>query len=284
MYYLMVLIPAMLWGSIAVFIDGIPISSTQVAFYRTVLGSLSLIMIYLFSKNKMDIKAVKKNILKLVLAGGCIGANWIALFEGYRLASVSVVTVVYYLSPIIVMAVSPYLFKEKLTFEKVLGMSTAFLGLIAVSFSAGVGEVSVSGIISAFIGAILYAIACILNKTINGISGFNVAMIELVMGAVLVFIYTFMINGETLNYPGDRYMINLIIIGVVHTGVAYGVYMSAIQKVSMQTIAILSFAEPIFAIIFSAVILKEVMTFWQIIGAVCVIGGAMFAELYKRKS
>ncbi len=284
MYYLMLLIPAILWGSIGVFLDGILISSTQIAFYRLSFASITLIIFYIFSKNKADINKIKANLVKLICAGACIGGNWVALFEAYKLSSVSLGTVVYYISPILVILASPFFYKEKLTITKIIGSATAFLGLCAVSLSVSIGQVKIEGITFAFIGAILYAIVCLINKSITEISGFNVAMIELIIGAIIIAFYTFVISGETLVYPGDKYMINLIILGVVHTGIAYGVYMTAIQKVPMQTTAICSFADPLSAIIFSAVFLNEKMTQIQIIGAVCIIGGAFFAEIYKGKN
>ncbi len=283
MNYLMLIIPSILWGSIGIFIDGILISSTQVAFFRLLFASITLAFIYLFSKNKVSITEFKKSLIKLALAGSFIGANWVALFEAYRRSSVSIATVVYYIAPLIIISASPYIYKEKLTLSKITGILLAFLGMCAVSLSASSGQVQISGILFAVLGAVLYASACLINKSIRNISGFNVAMIELMIGTIVVGIYTFILMGETITYPGDKYMINLIILGVVHTGIAYGLYMTAIQRVPMQTTAVCSFGEPLFAIIFSVIILGERMSGIQITGAVLIIGGAMFAELYKGK-
>ncbi len=283
MSYLLLLITSFLWGSIGIFILGIDISSTQTAFYRLLFACISLISIYAFSKNKTNISIIKENFLKLLFAGGFLGANWVALFEAYKLSSVSITTVVYSVSPILIIAISPIIYKEKLTVQKIIGIACAFLGMCAVSLSVGVGDVSLLGVMVAFLGASMYSASCLINKSIKGISGFNMAMIEMIMALIVVSVYTFLINKESLEIASGKYMINLIIIGVVHTGIAYGIYMSVIQKVQIQTIAVFAFLEPFFALVLSALILKERMSDIQIIGAVCIIGGAMFAEFFKPK-
>ncbi len=272
-----------MWGSLGIFVNYIEVSSVQIALARTVLASITLLVIFIGRKQKLDIKAIKNNKLKLILAGFCMGFNWVALFEAYKQTSVSVATVVYYLAPAIVIAFSPIFFKEKLKFNKIIGLILAIVGMVFVSFSAGVGQVSITGVRLAFIGAVIYAVILISNKSIKGISGFEVAMIELMIAAVVLFVYSVFVSKETFAVPDSLSIVNLIIIGVFHTGICYGLYFTAVQRLRAQTSAICSFADPLSALLISAIFLGEFMSILQIIGAILIIGGAMFAEIYKAK-
>ena len=75
----------------------------------------------------------------------------------------------------------------------------------------------------------------------------------------------------------------ILILGIVHTGIAYLLYFSSLQGLKGQTIAVLSYIDPVFAIIISAVILKEQLGFLQIIGGVLILGSSFLSEFLNRK-
>ena len=73
-------------------------------------------------------------------------------------------------------------------------------------------------------------------------------------------------------------VVMLIIVGVVHTGIAYALYFGSIGSLPAQTTAIFSYIDPVFAIILSAVLLNEKMTVFGILGAVLILGSAVLSE------
>ncbi|MFI3312329.1 MAG: DMT family transporter [Eubacteriales bacterium] len=283
LYNLMLLIPAILWGTLGIFVRNIDLPTMQTVFYRTVLASISLVIIFYLSKKKLDKKALKSQFFKLMVAGIAIGFNWVALFEAYKQTSVGVATVVYYLAPAMVIAASPFCYKERLTANKILGLLAAILGMMLVSFSAGVGDVSLAGIALAFGGAVLYAGITLVNKSIKGMDGFQVSMVELLCAVPVLFLYTALFTTDGWIMPDTTSLINLVIVGAFHTGICYGLYFSAVQKVPAQTAAMYSFADPFTALLVSVTVLGEAMTWMQVGGAVCILGGAMVAELYRGK-
>ena len=107
----------LIFGTVGVLKHYIPLPAALVALIRGVLGALFLILFMLVSKKKFSFAAVKNNLLILLLSGGCIGINWLLLFEAVDI-SVSVGTLCYYTAPIFVILFSPLLLKEKLTCTK----------------------------------------------------------------------------------------------------------------------------------------------------------------------
>ncbi|MBM6822887.1 DMT family transporter, partial [Fusobacterium mortiferum] len=75
----------------------------------------------------------------------------------------------------------------------------------------------------------------------------------------------------------------ILILGIVHTGIAYLLYFSSLQELKGQTIAVLSYIDPVFAIIISAIILKEHLGILQIIGGVLILGSSFLSEILNRK-
>ena len=71
----------------------------------------------------------------------------------------------------------------------------------------------------------------------------------------------------------------LLVVGVVHTGIAYALYFGCIDGLRAQTVALFSYMDPIVAVLLSALLLGEPMTVPAIAGVVLVIGGAVASEL-----
>ena len=69
----------------------------------------------------------------------------------------------------------------------------------------------------------------------------------------------------------------------MNTGLAYVLYFSGLQKLPAQSVALISYIDPVSALVFSALLLHETMTPVQIIGAVLIIGGAILGELKAQK-
>ncbi len=280
----MLLLPTIMWGTLGVFIKELTYTSTQIALVRTVLASVTLLIIYSCKKEKMKLKEFKANLWKLMLVGTCMAFNWIALFEAYKQTSVGIATVVYYFAPAIVIAISPFVFRERLRLHKVLGLIFALIGMCFVSFSAGVGEVSVKGIQIAFLGALLYSIIMSVNKSIKGISGFDAATVELTFAIIVLLPYNLFVTKDPWYLPQTVEIVNLLIVGIFHTGICYGMYYAAVQKIPAQTCAICSFTDPFSALFVSAIFLGEKMTMMQVMGAILILGGAILSELYREKT
>ena len=78
----------------------------------------------------------------LLVSGVAMGINWILLFEAYKYTTISAATLSYYFAPVIVTAVCPFLFREKLTVKQILCFLMSTLGLVMIT---GIGDVGKSG-------------------------------------------------------------------------------------------------------------------------------------------
>ena len=277
----MLLLSMAIFGTIGLLRRHIPCSSGFLALTRAVIGAAFLLAVFLLKKQKPDLSATRKNGLLLTLSGGALGFNWIFLFEAYNHTSVAAATVCYYLAPILVILLSPILFREKLTRFQRLNACAAMAGMVAVSGLLdtgfpGWGELK--GICFGLAAAVLYACVMICNKNITGIGSYEKTITQLFLAAAVMLPYVLLTEnfGQTeLSAPS---LILLLIAGIVHTGIAYWLYFGSIGALKAQTVALYSYLDPILAIFLSMVILKEPMTPIAAIGAVLVLSSAFLSE------
>lgn len=284
-YKLGLIIAMLIWGSIGIFVRYIDFTSSQIALVRAIVGSIFLIVFSLISKEHLSKEKIKSNLLVLVACGICLGFNWIFLFQAYNYTTISTATICYYLAPIIVMFVSPVLLKEKLTPVKVLCILAAMIGMLFIVGidKSNMGGNNIVGIIYGLSAACLYAGVVILNKFLKDISGRDSSVVQLSVAAIFLLPYVIFTEKISLTGVSSQSIILLLIVGIVHTGIAYLIYFTVIQKLESQTVAIYSYVDPISAIIMSAIILSESMSLLQILGGILILGSTFISEIYSNK-
>ena len=275
-----------IFGTIGIFRKYIPLPSGIVACARGILGVAFLLVFIKIKKIKMDRESIKKHLWILLVSGGFIGLNWVLLFESYRYTSVAVATLCYYMAPIFVMIVSPFLLKEKLTVKKVLCVIVALIGMVFVSgvLDGGISDVSeMKGILFGLGAAALYATVIMMNQKLREVPTYDKTIMQLGAAAVVLIPYILFVEDLSAVVLTPLIVFMLIIVGVVHTGIAYALYFGSMNGLKAQTVALFSYIDPIVAIILSAMFLKEPMTIYSAIGAVLVIGATMISELPEKR-
>ena len=282
---LLLVISMIVFGTIGLFVKYIPLSSGEIALYRAILAIILLGIFLLITKQKIDIKTIKKDLLLLLISGMAMGINWMLLFEAYNYTSVSVATLSYYFAPVLVMVVSPILFKEKLSILQIICFVGSTIGLVLLT---GISDLNgnndhFKGIILGILAAIFYATVIILNKFIKGVSGVNRTFLQFVSSIIVLLPYVLLTSGiNVLKLEGVSW-IYLLIIGIIHTGICYCMYFSSVKELRGQEVAILSYIDPLVAVIVSLVFLSESMNVYQIIGGILILGFSLFNEIVNSK-
>ena len=272
-----------IFGTVGIFVRFIPLPSATIAFSRGVLGCLFLLAFIAISGKTLSLPAIRKNLWKLCLSGAAIGINWILLFEAYRYTTVAIATICYYLAPAFVTLASP-LVGEKLTGKKLGCIGVAMVGMVFVSgVLQGKEGGSLLGVVLGIGAALFYASVILLNKTLSDLNAYDRTLCQL-GGATLVIVPYLLIAGSFgFIQMTPLGWVMLAIVGIVHTGIAYALYFGGIKDVNAQTAAILSYLDPVLSILLSALILRERLDVFSIIGAVLILGSALYSELPGRK-
>ncbi|OOM69346.1 DMT family transporter [Clostridium sp. BL-8] len=272
----------LLFGFNGIVASYILLNSYEIVFLRTLIGSLFLILVFTLSNQKVQFWKNKSHFLCLVISGMAMGASWMFLYEAYRQIGVSIATLAYYCGPMIVMVFSPIIFKEKMTKCKLLGFIAVIIGMLCVNGQALSQGRNSWGLICGVLSAIMYAIMVIFNKKAVSITGLENSMCQLIMSFITVAIFIGLKKGFSINIMQGN-LIPILILGVVNTGIGCYFYFSSIGDLPVQTVSICGYLEPLSALIFSAAILGEKLSFVQIAGAVLILGGATFGELFRFK-
>ena len=277
---LMLIASMTIFGTLGIFVRNISVSSGELALYRAVLAALLIAAFLLVTKQQIPFSNIKKEVPLLLASGVAMGINWILLFEAYKYTTVSVATLSYYFAPVIVTVVCPVLFKEKLTIKQIVCFVMSTLGLILIT---GIGDIGggsdIVGIMFGLGAAVFYATVVLLNKFIKNVEGIHRTFLQFLSAIVILVPYVLATSGVTLGTLNGIGWVNLLIVGLIHTGVTYCMYFSSLKELPGQKAAILSYIDPLVAVFISVTILGETMTLWQVAGGMLILGFTLWNEI-----
>ena len=270
-----------IFGTLAPFVRNISVSSGELALYRAILAAILIGSYLLITKQSLPLRSLGKELFLLILSGMAMGINWILLFEAYKYTTVAISTLSYYFAPVIVTAVCPFLFKEKLTGKQVLcfAMSTVGLALIIGITDLGRGGNDMIGIAFGLGAAVLYATVILLNKFIKGVAGIQRTFLQFLAAIVILLPYVCFSSGITLSGMSGTGWLCLLIVGLVHTGITYCLYFTALKDIPGQEAAILSYIDPLVAVVIGVMVLGEPLSWQQFLGGGLILGFTLWNEL-----
>lgn len=280
--YLKYIFALLLFGSNGIVASLIHLCSYEIVLLRTLIGSLLLIAIFFIAREKLTFYKYKTQSVFLAISGIAMGTSWIFLYEAYDEIGVSLASLAYYCGPVIVMMLSPFLFGEKLTKLKVCSFLVVLVGIFLVNGTAFENGVSVWGLACGLLSAVCYSLMVMFNKKAKDITGLENAMLQLFVAFLTVAIFVGIKQGYRMEIDTQS-IIPILVLGLLNTGIGCYFYFSSIGKLPVQTVAICGYLEPLSAVLFSVIFLKETMLPLQIVGAVLIIGGAMLGEYKKRQ-
>lgn len=269
-----------IFGTLGVFTRNIGVTSGELALYRAVLSSV-LIGVYLvfIKKGGLNLKNAGRELPLLLASGIAMGINWILLFQAYRYTTISAATLSYYFAPVIVTVASPLLFHERLTAKQIICFVMSTLGLVLIIGTGGGEETAgITGILFGLGAAVFYAAVILLNKFIKNVAGIQRTILQMLAAVVTLLPYVALSSGFNLNLLDGTGWACLLTVGLFHTGITYCLYFSALKDLTGQEAAILSYIDPLVAVIISVLLLGEPMTLMQLIGGALILGFTLWNE------
>jgi RarD protein len=280
------LLSMIIFGTIGVFVRYIDLASSEIALLRGLIGSLFLMTVMFMMKKKISWGLVKVNALVLLLSSIALGGNWIFLFQAYKHTTISNAALSYYFAPVFVLILSPLVLKEKLSTNKIICIGVAMLGMLLIVSNGGLSTSGLDDLIGIGYGlmaAVFYASLMLFNKFIKNMDGLETTLIQLGTATLLLVPYVFFTEGFGILEVSSSSIPFILILGMVHTGIGFLLFFSGMQKLKGQSIAALSYIDPITSLLISAVILQEHMTFVQMFGGALLLGSTFVSENQSMK-
>lgn len=281
--YIKFIASVLLFGSNGIVAAAIHAPALTIVFWRTLLGSLLLIVIFIGVRGKLTILSSKKDAIFMLVSGVSTGLSWVFLYEAYQLIGVGISTIIYYVGPVLVMAISPLVFKEKLTTRKLACLFVVLVGALLVEDVSADEGANAAGLTCAALSAVCHALMVIFNKLASRTQGLENPMLQLIISFLTIAGVSLFVGGSLPDFPTSS-LFPLVFLGLVNTGLGCYWYFSSLAGLRAQTVVVLGYLEPLSAVVLALVVLGEPMSGMQALGSALIIGGALTAEVVPKKT
>ena len=266
-----------LYGTIGVFLRQIRLPSEMAALCRGVIGSLFILAYLRLRGERLHREAIRANLGWLVLSGVMLGLNWIFLFGAYIATTVAVASLCNYMAPLMVILLAPVLLHEPLEKRKLPYVAAAFAGIVLVSGVGGGSGATPLGVALGLLAALCFVGIVLCNRKLRGLPALDRSVVQLAVSALTILPYVLVRHGGLpLPSDGPTWAI-LLMLGLLHTGVAYCLYFSGMARLPVQQVAVLGYIEPVVSVLCSAAVLHEPLSAAGWTGAALILGAAVLS-------
>lgn len=278
---LQLLFSMLLFGTIGTLSRFIAMPSSIICLGRAFFGVIVILAVLALRKERPDTEAIRRNAGWLVLSSSLMCVNWICQFEAFKYTTIAVSTLCYYMQPVFYILAAAVILKERISLRKAICVAVAFAGMICVSgvLQTGLHISELKGVLFAVSGGFFYAMVVLINKYMKDISPVDTTITQLALVSVIMLPYSMLTGAWSSVSITTVGLICLLILGFLHTGIGYIIYFDAVNKLPAQTVGILSYVDPVEAVLLSAFFLKEPLTIYTVLGAVMILGAAAVSEL-----
>ncbi|MFD2370865.1 DMT family transporter [Brevibacillus sp. GCM10020057] len=269
-----------IFGAVGVFAKWIEISSGKIALFLSLIGVFFLLLVFVWTRQRVSWGSVKKNAAALLAASIAMCGNWIFLFQAYKETTIASAALSYYFAPVLVIMLSPVVLKEKLSIKKAICIGVALVGLYFIVQNASEETTGhhLLGIGYGLVAAGFYAGLTLVGKFIRDLDGLANTLLQLGLSVVMLSAFVLVTEGFQLGSVTGNTVIMLLVLGIVHGGIGFYLYFAGMKGLNAQSIAVLSYIDPLTSLLISVLVIGEKMTLLQLVGAVLLLGSIWVGE------
>lgn len=279
----------LIWGSIPLFLRAADGAPTVKVFFRVAFAALVIGGVMLATGRMKEVTNLSRaKLLQVVGQGLILTLNWFLFFTALEYADVATAELLGYTGPVFVAALAPFVTGERFDKRIIAPLAFALAGIVVILVPHGVGvqgSRQLLGAVMAAGSAITYATLLLRSKKIlRGISSLTLMLVEYTVAsiALLPFVAFAYVRGD-VPHGADQYAA-LATLGIVHSALAGFIFLGGLRRVRTDHAAVLTYIEPVSAVLFAALFLSEPLTAWTVLGGAMVVGGGIIVARMEAKT
>ena len=265
----------LLFGLAGLFAKWIRLPAIAITFGRVLFSSLALGLYLLLRRQSVRVARPGDRLL-LAAAGGILALHWWAFLQSVQLSSVAIGTITFSSFPLFVTFLEPLLFRQKLERRNVFIALLILIGVLITVPEFSLDNHVFAGILIGMLSALAYAVLTLINKKLAGsLSGTVTAFWEQASAALVLL--PLMLTVQVRPTLPDLAL--LLGLGVITTALAHTLFISSLKTLPAQLAGVCSSLETVYGILFALLLLGEIPTLREILGAVIIVGAVIAAQL-----
>jgi drug/metabolite transporter (DMT)-like permease len=273
-------IAVLFFGLAGLFGKLISLPPLAIVFGRVIFASLFLLIVLFFQKQSIKLED-RRDYFYFIVLGAILAFHWVTFFLSIQLSTVAIGLLTFSTFPVFVAFIEPIFSKDKIYAKDIIIAFITFLGVALVipnfQFENNMTQGALWGVVSGF----TFAILSVLNKSY--VSKYKSLVISFYQCSVATFVllpFVFILKPEF----EVKNVLLLIVLGVIFTGVSHTLFINGLKNVKAQTASIIASLEPVYGIIATAILIREIPSIREIIGGIVILTTATYSTLKTKKT
>jgi drug/metabolite transporter (DMT)-like permease len=280
-----VALAGLIWGTIPLVLRSADGASVIKVFFRVAFAGAAMATWMAVTGRLTEVTGLpRKKLLQVAVQGVVLTVNWVLFLSALDMTNVATAELLGYTGPVFVAALAPFVTGEEFDARILLPLSLSLGGIAVILAPQGLGVAGgkqLLGAILAFLSALTYATLLLRSKKIlRGISGPALMVVEYSVATALLLPFTIWLYAHGRGPTTAGSYAALATLGLVHTALAGVIFLGGLRRTRTDHAAILTYTEPLAAVLFAAAFLGEALSWWTAAGgAMVVAGGLVVARL-----
>ena len=270
-----------IWGTIPIVLRAADGASVIKVFYRVLFANIAILGYLIATRRLGELSSLSQGkLLQVAIQGVILTLNWVLFLSALDLTNVATAELLGYTGPVFVAVLAPFVTGERFDARILIPLALALGGIGVILAPQGLavaGGAQLLGAVLAFASAITYATLLLRSKKIlRGISGMALMVVEYTVASLILlpFVITLYARGQGPTSVGAYAA--LATLGVVQTAFAGWIFLGGLRAVRTDHAAVLTYTEPVAAVLFAAAFLGEKLTVWTLAGGAMVVAGGLW--------
>jgi len=267
-----------LFGTAAILIRFLTgVSVFAIAFWRLIIASLMLGVIFLALRRSFNWNLLRKNIGRVSVLGILLGVHFILFVSAVLDTTIINATILVNTTPIWSMFVSSLIFKLKPSRRTAIGIALSFFGVAIITFadaSSGVWTLQLKGDLEAVLAAVLEAFYLSYGRETRRKASLPPLMFTIYVVSALTVLITGAVAGASFDFPSQSTLILALVgLGVLPTALAHSFYFSSLSHLKSFETATMALLEPVGATLLGILVFTQIPKPIFVVGAALVLVG-----------
>lgn len=263
----------LLFGLAGLFGKYIALPALLITLGRVIFAALALGGVLAVRRSSFALRG--RDYLLLPLAGAVLAVHWAAFFQSIQVSTVAVGLVSFATFPVFVTFLEPLVTRQPLRGMDVLLALLTLAGAALVVPSFALANSTTQGVLWGLLAAGSFAVLALFNRHyVRRYSSLLVAFWQQASAAV-VLLPLLLVYAQPAS-PAD--LLLLAVLGVVFTALAHTLFIQGLSSVKAQTASIISSLEPVYGILFAALLLGEIPALRTLVGGAVILGVVVYSS------
>ncbi|HVV35077.1 MAG TPA: DMT family transporter [Acidimicrobiales bacterium] len=263
------------WGTVPLIVRSVHLPPAAIVAARFWFGALALTAVLVYERRRGRPSGPK---VWSVERPRCVAVclillvHWLAEIAAYQHAPIGTALFIIFLAPVGIAAFAPSVLGEHIDRRTIAALGLALVGFACMTGSA-VHASGAEGLALSLLAMVTFIALVLVNKPLaDTYGGVRAAQIQMTGAGVLIVPIVML----AVHFPSpEPSWLWLVVLGVVHTGVAIAVYLGALSIVGATTTGVLGYLEPATAVFWAWLVLGESPSRGTLIGGVAILAAGL---------